>query len=234
VHKEKIRPIKAGCRINDAIFSKVVAHAMAGKFATERDIAKFINAQIRKAGARNAFPPIVAIGKNAVDWHHKPTGARLAEGGFCVIDFGARVNRYCSDMTRTIYFGKASAKEKRIYSLVRRANEKSILKVKAKSDGNDIYKYSRRLLGGYARYFGHGLGHGLGKIIHARPRLSRKKGRLLQEGDVVTIEPGVYIPKNFGIRIEDDVLVTKKGHKLLSHSTKELIEIQTVEFGIRR
>ncbi len=214
-----------GCAINDQIFSSLVKKLERGEFKIERDVSRFIKKRIFSAGAGLAFPPIVAVGKNAVDWHHRPTDSKLANGGFCVIDFGARVQRYCSDMTRTIYFGKASRRQKALHAKVLKANEQCIRKVKAGADANKIYLLARKILGGHAKYFGHALGHGLGKIIHAKPRINKKKGPALKEGDVVTIEPGVYIPKKLGIRIEDDVLVAKKGYKLLSRSSKKLIEI---------
>ncbi len=223
---EKLKNIRKGCRLNDKIFSKIVQMTRIGKFTTERDISRFIKSELAAAGAGLAFHPIVAIGKNAADWHHKPTNSKLANGGFCVIDFGARFNRYCSDMTRTIYFGKASAKEKAIYRKVLAANELCIKKVRAGASGNEIYLHARKVLGSYAKYFGHGLGHGLKKIIHSHPRLSKKKNHFLSNGDVVTIEPGVYIPGKFGIRVEDDVLVGRNGFRLLSHSEKRLIEIK--------
>ncbi len=222
---KKLKNITRGCRLNDRVFSKIVARARAGEFSKELDVARFIKYEMRKAGAGLAFSPIVAIGKNAVDWHHRPTNSRLAGGGFCVIDFGARFNRYCSDMTRTIYFGKASKKEKAIYGKVLRVNVLCTKKIREGADGHRIYLYAKKLLGGHAKYFGHGLGHGLKKIIHAKPRLSKKEGQFLSAGDIVTIEPGVYVPKNFGIRVEDDILVTKKGYRGLSHATKKLIEI---------
>lgn len=224
--EEKLTSILKGCRLNDKIFSKIVRKARRGDFNTERDITHFIKSEIRRAGAGLAFPPIVAIGKNAVDWHHRPTNTMLASGGFCVIDFGARFNRYCSDMTRTIYFGKASAKEKSIYQKVWNANLLCTKKMEPGVEGREIYLYAKKILAGHTKYFGHGLGHGLKKIIHASPRLNKKRGHFLCVGDIVTIEPGVYIPHKLGIRIEDDVLVTKKGFRVLSHSTHKLVEIK--------
>ncbi len=224
--KNKLKFIQKGCSLNDKIFSVLVKKLHAHEFATERDVALFIKKEIFRAEAGLAFPPIVAIGKNAVDWHHKPANSRLANGGFCVIDFGSRFNRYCSDMTRTIYFGKASATQKKLYAKVCRANEVCITKVRAGIDGHEIYLIACRILARHAKYFGHGLGHGLKKIIHAKPRLSKKPGQFLREGDIVTIEPGIYMPKKLGIRIEDNVLVKKNGYRLLSHSTKKLIEVK--------
>ena len=223
---KKLFYIQKGCRLNDRIFSALVKRLRKGEFGTERDAARCIKKEIFRAGAGLAFPPIVAIGANAVDWHHRPADSKLRGGGFCVIDFGARFNRYCSDMTRTVYFGKAGAAERKLYAKVRKANEVCITKVHAGADANSIYLLARKILGAHAKYFGHGLGHGLKKIIHSKPRLNKKKGPVLREGDIITIEPGVYIPRRLGIRIEDDVLVKKNGQKLLSHSTKKLIEIR--------
>ena len=223
---EKIEAISKACRINDRIFSGIVEKAKAGKFGTEKDIAKFVDSEIKKAGCRNAFPTIVAAGKNAVDWHHRPTETKLANCGFCVIDFGARVNGYCSDMTRTVYFGKASKDGKKLYEKVLKASTECIQMAKDGADGGKIYMHARKVLGGHAKYFGHGLGHGLKKIIHAKPRLRKKNSHLLKKGDIITIEPGIYIPKKLGIRIEDDVLVERNWHRVLSRSTKKLVEIK--------
>lgn len=223
--KEKLVNIQRGCHINDQIFSELVKRLQNREFRTEKEVALFINRKIKEWGAKKAFPTIVAIGRNAVDWHHKPTNSRLRKG-FCVIDFGARVKGYCSDMTRTVHFGRATKKEKALYKKVLKANLLCIKKVRSGADGNAIYKYAKKILVGHAKYFGHGLGHGLSKKIHDRPRLSRKEGHILKEGNIVTIEPGVYIPRKLGIRIEDDVLVRKNGYRVLSHSTKKLIEIK--------
>ncbi len=223
---EKLRNVQKGCRLNDRVFSGLLKKARRGGFRTERDVARFIRSELRAAGAGLAFPPIVAIGKNAVDWHHRPTNSVLAGGGFCVIDFGARFEHYCSDMTRTVYFGKASKKEKAIYNKVLKANLLCTKKIRPGIEGHGVYLHAKKILGGHAKYFGHGLGHGLKKIIHASPRLSKKKNQFLREGDIVTIEPGAYIPKKLGIRIEDDVLVARRGHRVLSLSARGLIEIR--------
>jgi Xaa-Pro aminopeptidase/Xaa-Pro dipeptidase len=222
---QKTKNISKACKINDKIFAKLLKKLKKNEFKTEKDIAKFIDKEIKKARAKNAFQTIVATAENAVDWHHKPNKTKLKKG-FCVIDFGARVNKYCGDMTRTIYFGEPSKKEKKIYSKVLRANQECIKMLKPKTDGNKIYKHALKILGKHAKYFNHSLGHGLSKIIHANPKLSKKPNQFLKTGDIITIEPGIYLPKKFGIRIEDDILITKKSHKILSHSTKKLIKIK--------
>src|SRR3989338_8905689 len=113
----KLRNIIKGCRLNDKIFLKVLEGLRAKEFRAEKDLARFIGSEIRKAGSRNAFPSIVAIGKNAVQWHHRPGKTRLRRG-FLVIDFGSRFNGYCSDMTRTVFLGKANSAEKKVYARV--------------------------------------------------------------------------------------------------------------------
>ncbi|MCR4335978.1 MAG: M24 family metallopeptidase [archaeon] len=219
----KLEAIERGCKLNDQIFLLVVAKFKAKEFKTEKDVANFIDKEIKKAGAKNAFPTIVASGSNAVDWHHKPTPKKLRKD-FCVIDFGSKFNQYCSDMTRTVFLGKASKTEKRIYNIVKRTQEKCIKKIKEGTSTTVLYLLAKKSLGAYADYFGHGLGHGLSKKIHDKPGIGKKESKL-KAGQIITIEPGIYIPRLLGIRIEDDVLVKKNGYKVLSKSTKKLIEI---------
>ncbi len=220
---KKLTSIKKACELADSIFEKLIKKLKQKEFTTEKQIANFINREIWKADAKKSFPTIVASGTNAVNWHHKPTTKKLRKG-FCVIDFGVKVNEYCGDMTRTIYFGKASKTEKRIYSIVKKTNEKAIKKIKAKINAKELYLFAKKSLGAYALYFGHGLGHGLGKKVHSNPRIS-KKDAILKKGDIITIEPGVYIPRVLGIRIEDDILVKARGYRVLSKSSKKLIEL---------
>lgn len=222
----KLKAIEKGCKLNDKIFSKLILKFKKNEFKTEKQVSDFIGSEIRKAGAKKAFHTIVASGTNAVQWHHKPTDKKLRKG-FCVIDFGSKFNGYCSDMTRTVFIGKAGKTEKRLYSLVRRTQEKCIRKVRAGVNANDLYLLAKKSLGAYSDYFGHGLGHGLGKKIHDKPKIGRKNV-LLRDGNIVTIEPGIYIPRVLGIRIEDDVLVKKNGFRILSKSSRKLFEIKKI------
>jgi len=218
----KLASIEKSCELMDNIFSELIEKLKRKELKTEKQVANFIDRRIWKAGAKKSFPTIVASGTHAVNWHHKPKDKKIRKG-FCVIDFGAKVNGYCGDMTRTIFFGKASQTEKRIYKIVKRTNEKCIAKIKAGVNTQKIYEYSRKCLGAYKIYFGHALGHGLGKKIHSKPGLGKRDG-ILKKGDIITIEPGVYIPRVLGIRIEDDVLVKTRGYTVLSKSPKKLIE----------
>ncbi|PIN85277.1 MAG: hypothetical protein COV47_03000 [Candidatus Diapherotrites archaeon CG11_big_fil_rev_8_21_14_0_20_37_9] len=221
---KKLECIKKGCALNDKIFLEAVKKIKQKELRTEKQVANFVDSEFSKAGAKNAFPTIVASGKHAVEWHWEPKNSKLLNG-FCVIDFGSRFSGYCSDMTRTIHIGKASKTDKRLYSLVKKTQEKCIKQINAGKEGNDIYLLAKKSLGAYADYFGHGLGHGLTTLIHANPRISKNKAKLM-DGDIVTIEPGIYIPNVLGIRIEDDILVKKSGFAVLSNSTKKLIEIK--------
>lgn len=220
----KLTSIEKGCKLNDKIFTEAVKRLKASEFKTEKDVSRFIDLEIKKAGAKNAFPTIIASGSNAVEWHHKPNGKKLRKG-FCVMDFGSRFNGYCSDMTRTVFLGTPSKTDERLYRLVKSTQEKCIRKVKAGVNGRKIYGLAKKSLGAYADYFGHGLGHGLTKLIHTNPRLN-KKDFILRRGDIVTIEPGIYIPKTLGIRIEDDLLVKQNGYRVLSKSPKKLSVIK--------
>ncbi|MCK4883386.1 MAG: M24 family metallopeptidase [Candidatus Diapherotrites archaeon] len=219
----KLKAIEKACKLSDNIFSLAVKKIRAKELLTEKQVSNFIDSQIRKAGAKKSFPTIVASGKNAVSWHHKPKKVKLHRG-FCVIDFGSKVSGYCSDMTRTIFIGKASKSEKRLYKLVLKTQKKCISKVKAGAKGNELYNLAKKSLGAYAHFFTHGLGHGLGRKIHSKPGLGKKKVSL-KAGDIITIEPGIYIPNSMGIRIEDDLLVTKRGYRVISRSSKKLFEI---------
>ena len=221
MNNKKLTSIKKACELADSIFEKLIKKLKKKEFTTEKQIANFIDHEIRKNKAKKSFPTIVASGTNAVNWHHKPTTKKLRKG-FCVIDFGAKVNEYCGDMTRTIYFGKASTTEKRIYSIVKKTNEKAIKKIKAKINAKELYLFAKKSLGAYALYFGHGLGHGLGKKVHSNPRIS-KKDAILKKGDIITIEPGVYIPDLGGVRIEDDVVIREEGCEVITSADKDLI-----------
>jgi len=219
----KLKAIEQACRLNDKIFSKLIPKLKAHEFKTEKQVAHFINKEIKNAGAKKAFPTIVASGSNAVNWHHKPNAKKLRKG-FCIIDFGSKVSGFCSDMSRTIFFGKASKTEQRLYRLVKNTQEKCIRKVRAGVNAPDLYKLAKKSLGAYDDYFGHGLGHGLGRKVHSKPGIGKKDVKL-KAGSIIAIEPGIYIPHLLGIRIEDDILVKKNSFRVISKSTKKLFEI---------
>ncbi|MBI2598015.1 MAG: M24 family metallopeptidase, partial [Candidatus Diapherotrites archaeon] len=182
---QKLESIKAACKITDSVFSRFVKKI--GSFRSEREVARFIIKEISKKGCKPSFHPIVGSAFGGAEPHHKPQNTQLKRG-FCVIDFGVKVGGYCSDMTRTVFFGKPSKKERSLYNLVLFAQKKVVESAKAGSFGKDLWKLSFDSLGAHRSKFIHGLGHGLGKHIHVKPFLKKKSKDVLKEGDIVTIE----------------------------------------------
>lgn len=217
---KEIQNIEKACQITDEIFSQVVGNFF---FDSEKELALYIRHEIKKRGLREAFPPIVTSSKRAGnEIHPKYTKEKLS--GFVIIDFGVRVNGYCSDMTRTVFVGKPTKKDKDIYQKVLASKKvgESKVKIGAKCAAADAA--ARKSLGALSKYFIHTLGHGVGKRIHELPRIYfKREGDIFLENMVVTIEPGIYIQNNLGIRIEDTYLVTKKGAKPLTKSSQKLL-----------
>lgn len=220
--KEEIRIIRKCCKITDNILKKCLDNFK--KFKKESEAAAFLENETNKQGYAMAFKPIVASGKNSSQPHYESKNIKLRKG-FCVIDFGIRYKGYCSDITRTIYIGKPSLKEREIYYLLLNIQNAAIKKIKAGEKCSELYGFVKNNLKQYKKYFIHGLGHGFGIEIHERPNLKDKLKDKLKENSVFTIEPGIYFPKKFGIRIEDDVLLTKKV-ELLTKTKKDLLIIK--------
>ncbi len=216
-NKTEIKKVAEACRITDEIFSGILNDFY---FETEKELAAFIRKEIKKRGLREAFPPIVTSGPRAGNSiHPKPTDEKLK--GFVIVDFGVRVGGYCSDMTRTIFVGKPTLQDKRLYAIVLDSKEKSAAASKPGSLCADSDILARKTLGRYAKYFIHTLGHGVGKRIHEKPIIFFKKteDRFLKNM-IVTIEPGIYIPDRLGIRIEDTYVVEDDGLRPLSLSSQ--------------
>ena len=144
--------------------------------------------------------------------------------GFCVIDFGVKYNGYCSDMTRTVFIGKPTKKDRELYDLLLQAQEECVAMVKSGIVAKDIDSHARKVLGKYSKYFIHGLGHQLGIEIHENSKRGiNKRGNFkLKEGMVITIEPGIYLPRRGGVRIEDDVLINESGLESLTDLPRKL------------
>ena len=217
--KNEIQIIKKGCNITDTILQDCINKIT--RFKTEAQVKAYLEYKTKLQSAELSFPTIVASGKNSSMAHHLTEEDKL-KNGFCVIDYGIRYKGYCTDITRTIYIGKPNKKEVQAYNLVLNAQESAIKQVKPKAKCSEIYQIAQKELKSYAKYFNHGLGHGIGANIHELPNLFLESKDILKENMVFTIEPGTY-PKNFGIRIKDDVLVTKKGYEVLTKTTKKLI-----------
>lgn len=214
----EIAKISKACQITDKVFSSFVKNFK--NFKTEQEAAAFLVYETRKMGCGVAFEPIVASGKNAAVPHHVPYGKIMK--GFCVVDYGVKYQGYCSDMTRTFYVGKPTKEVEKIYNDLLESQEKTVNFVKPGVTISDLSLASEKMTGPLI----HSLGHGMGIEVHEYPNVSNNNKDVLREGMVITIEPGVYVPGKYGIRIEDDVLVTKKGFKFLSKFPKKLIIVK--------
>jgi len=216
--------LRKAAEITDEIFNKIIKEIKIG--VTEKEIASKISYFSKTMGDNeDSFAPIVASGINGSKPHHTPSDKKIANNEFITMDFGAVYKGYHGDMTRTVFVGKPNEKQKKIYEIVLEAQGKGIENVKPGITGKELDSISRKYITdkGYGEYFGHGLGHGIGLVVHAEPRVSQKNEKPMKANHVITIEPGIYIPKWGGIRIEDDVIVTKDGHEVITKSPKELI-----------
>jgi Xaa-Pro aminopeptidase len=220
---EEVQRIKTACKISDNIFRQILANF--NKFKTEKDILTFIKIKALEWADGISFEPIVASARSAVVAHHEAK-SKLKKG-FLILDFGIKYKGYLSDMTRTLYLGKPSKKEVELYNKVLEIQEKCIAKTRLNLSAERLYKYSLKLFGKDAKYFVHGLGHGIGVEIHEKPSFGLKSKDILQKNTVFTIEPGYYNQKTgIGIRIEDDILLLRNKKEILTKSTKKLICIK--------
>ncbi len=221
---EEIAKITKACAITSQAFNALIHVFSLKKFKTERDVAFFLEKFIREHDAELAFPTIVASGKNSAIPHHVTSSAKLTKG-FLQLDFGANYRNYCSDMSRSLYLGKPASTEKEHYQLLRQAQAKPITKIALDRPFADLDKISRKHLGKYSSYFIHSLGHGVGVEIHETPVFSEEAKQTIQTNQIFTIEPGIYFPGKYGIRIEDTLLFNGKA-KILTTASKELISLK--------
>ena len=184
---------------------------------TENELAGMLDFKIRKLGATNSFPTIVAFGPNASRPHHQPSRKKLKQKDTVLIDFGAKYKGYCSDITRCFAVGGPTTFYKKVYDVVEQAQVAAIKMIKAGVKINRVDAAAREVIDkSDLPVYGHGTGHGLGLEIHESPFLKLKSKGTLKAGEVITIEPGIYIRRQLGVRIEDDVLVTKTGSRILT------------------
>ena len=216
--------IRAATALADDAFEQVIGNGLVGR--TERGVAIALEQEMRIRGAeRPSFDTIVAAGRQGALPHAKPGEREIVAGELVVIDWGAELDGYCSDCTRTVAAGEPGEEARRVYDLVLTAQRKGVEQVRAGADCREVDRLARDLIDarGYGEHFGHGLGHGVGLEVHEAPRLSQRADGELRAGNVVTVEPGVYLPGRFGVRIEDLVLVTQNGCEILTSVPKELI-----------
>lgn len=224
LNNKEITYIKRACKITDNIFSLIIKSIKSKKVKTELDVKKFIKNKAKEYGCKLAFKPVVAIGRNAAEVHHKANKTRLKKG-FLVIDLGVKYKGYCSDMTRTIYIGNPSKKERKLYNLVLEAQLTAFNYTYPGVYAADIDLIARAVLQDDYKHFIHGTGHGVGRKIHQAPSLKPRGRFRLKPNTVITIEPGLYFKKKLGIRIEDSILM-KDNPIQLTKTTKKLIMIK--------
>ncbi|MBV9310164.1 MAG: aminopeptidase P family protein [Solirubrobacterales bacterium] len=224
---EEIELIKAATTLADAAFERLLRDGLIGR--TEREVAIALEHDMRERGAeRPSFETIVAAGAHGALPHARPRDVPIRQGELVVIDWGAQCGGYCSDCTRTVAAGEPGEESRALYELVLQAQQSGLEAVRAGSSGRETDAAARAVIeaGGQGDHFGHGLGHGVGIDIHEGPRLSQRSEDTLSASNVVTVEPGVYLPERFGIRIEDLVVVTEEGCEILTSVPKRLLVIE--------
>lgn len=225
-NKKELANIIKAQRISEKVLLDTVAYLKDG--VTELQVEAFIKKCFVKYGAPIlSFPPIVAFGKNTANIHHIANKTKLKKGDFVMFDIGTTINHYCSDMTRTYFWGKPSARQKKVYLDVLKAQTLAMNKIKSgERRAWIIDKTAREFLAKkYKNNFKHGLGHGVGTVIHEWPNFKPKSEDIIPTECVMTVEPGIYLKGFGGVRIEDMMLITKTGYKLLTKLPSDLISV---------
>lgn len=220
---EEVGKVRAAAALADDALRAVLERGLVGR--TEQEVALDVEFEMRRRGAEGAsFPPIVAAGAHGALPHAQPRAEAIPAGTLVVIDWGCRLDGYCSDCTRTFATGELDPRDREVYDLVLAAQEAALAAVRPGPTGREVDAVAREIItaAGHGEHFGHGLGHGVGMEIHEGPRLSTTGEAALAAGQVVTVEPGVYVPGAVGVRIEDLVVVTEDGCDVLSGLAKGL------------
>ncbi|MCL4333581.1 MAG: Xaa-Pro peptidase family protein [Candidatus Thermoplasmatota archaeon] len=221
--EREITKLKEAARIVSKVGEEIPGMLIEG--LTEGELAAKVNYEMMKYGASSpSFDTIAAFGPDAAEPHFSGGKRKLKKGDVVLVDFGAKFERYCSDMTRTYFYGKPDKEMQEMYDVVLEAQSAGIKAVKSGENGKAVDGASRKVIDSskFKGKFIHGLGHGIGLNVHDHPALSPLLDFYLKENMVVTVEPGVYIPKKGGVRIEDDVVVTKSGSQLITTASREL------------
>jgi Xaa-Pro aminopeptidase len=223
---QEINRIRAASELADAALREIMSQGLVGR--TEAEVAVALERAMRERGASGpSFDSIVAAGPNGALPHAHPRDVTIEAGQLVVIDWGAKLDGYCSDCTRTLATGDLDDEAHTVYELVYEAQLTGLEAVRAGAGGREVDAAARRVIeaAGQGDRFGHGLGHGVGLEIHEAPRLSQRSDSTLASGNLVTVEPGVYLPGRLGVRIEDLVVVTEQGCDILTGVPKELITV---------
>lgn len=224
--EEELQALQKAEAIGDAAFSDMLEIIRPGM--TELEVAYELEYAMKKEGAEGfSFATIIASGRHSSMPHAVPTEKKIEKGDLVTMDFGCIYQGHCSDMTRTISIGKADERKKSVYQVVLEAQKAALAFIREGYTGSEVDHVARKIIedAGYGQFFGHALGHSVGLEIHERPNLSPAETTVLREGMIETVEPGIYLTGDFGIRIEDMVQVTKEGCINYTHSPKELIEL---------
>ena len=219
---EELAKIAEASKLADEVWRWTLEQGLAGR--REREVARAAEARIRELGGDPSFPAIIAAGPNGALPHAEPGEREIGRGELVVFDMGAKVDGYCSDGTRTFATGEPGEEARAVYEVVRAAQQAALDAIRAGVKGEDVDGAARKVIddAGHGEYFGHALGHGVGLEVHEGPRLSQRSEDVLSPGEVVTVEPGIYLPGKLGVRIEDLVAVTDEGLRNLSALPKEL------------
>lgn len=223
---EEVELMRRAQEVTDAAFEHICGFIQPGQ--TEQQIRVELENYMLSHGADAlSFSTIIASGPNGANPHAQPGERQVQKGDLIVMDYGAGFHDYHSDMTRTVSVGEPSDEQRTVYDVVRRAHETCAAAVHAGVIGRDIHQMAVDVISeaGYGDYFGHGLGHGVGIEIHERPNFGLRWNRPVPAGSVVTIEPGIYLPGRFGIRLEDFGLVTEDGYEPFTRSTHDLVVV---------
>lgn len=228
---EEISAIQNACKLADLAFLQILKHIRAG--VTEKELAHILETFVRKEGHEMSFETIVAFGQNAATPHHQTSNTKLKRNNFVLLDFGVRFNHYCSDMTRTVFFGSANAEQRRMYETVLESQRLAIEQLnnltmkKRKITGKQIDAIARSyIIDNKYPTIPHSLGHGIGIEVHEPPFLSPKSFATLEKDMVFSMEPGIYTSGFGGVRIEDLVVMERSGPRILTQAPKHFIEIK--------
>jgi Xaa-Pro aminopeptidase len=219
----EVEKVAEAAKLADEVYEWSLERGLAGK--SEADVAKAAVARIRELGAEPSFPPIVAAGPNGALPHAEPGEREIGKGELVVFDMGAQLDGYCSDCTRTFAVGgEVGELAEAVYEIVFDAQAQALDAVSPGKGGKQLDGVARQVIeeAGYGEQFGHGLGHGVGLEVHEAPRLGLRSEDVVEENEIVTVEPGIYLAGEFGVRIEDLVVVVEGGHRNLSGLPKEL------------